>query len=133
MDMLYLVRIRLLNVINIQRLLLVFYYGRFGRTLDVMLDFSGRSIRTLGCEYDNLGRLSRTWGYNDDLSCSIAYNINGTATHRSTPFVTEDLWFGYGKVPQYSGKISGKDIYYGGNKQSYSYTYDKLGRLTDAV
>ena len=72
-------------------------------------------------------------GYNDDLSCSIAYNINGTATHRSTPFVTEDLWFGYGKVPQYSGKISGKDIYYGGNKQSYSYTYDKLGRLTDAV
>ena len=132
MDMLYLVRIRLLNVINIQRLLSVFYYDRFGRTLDVMLDFSGRSIRTLGCEYDNLGRLSRTWGYNDDLSCSIAYNINGTATHRSTPFVTEDLWFGYGKVPQYSGKISGKDIYYGGNKQSYSYTYDKLGRLTGA-
>lgn len=107
-------------------------YDRFGRTLDVMLDFSGRSIRTLGCEYDNLGRLSRTWGYNDDLSCSIAYNINGTATHRSTPFVTEDLWFGYGKVPQYSGKISGKDIYYGGNKQSYSYRYDKLGRLTEA-
>ena len=107
-------------------------YDRLGRTLDVMLDFSGRSIRTLGCEYDNLGRLSRTWGYNYDLSCSIGYNINGTATHRSTPFVTEDLWFGYGKIPQYSGKISGKDIYYGGNKQSYSYTYDKLGRLTVA-
>ena len=51
----------------------------------------------------------------------IFFTINGV-----------DNDYSYGLVPQYSGKISGKDIYYGGNKQSYSYTYDKLGRLTGA-
>ncbi|MDE5930054.1 MAG: hypothetical protein K2H03_06190, partial [Muribaculaceae bacterium] len=111
-----------------------FTNDHLGRPATESLKYGSRGFRTRSYSYNSLGQLYRTTGYGNDLSCTYSYNINGWLTQWSTPFVTERYAYGYSPMPSYSGKISMRQTSKGsGFCNQYVYSYDRLGRLTNAA
>ncbi len=90
--------------------------------------------------HDNLGRLTQA-DCNNLVTNSYAYDLHGwmkslSSTTGSVNLLTQDLYYADGSgTPLWSGNISSMRFQDSSNTNSYSgyrYTYDNLGRLTQA-
>ena len=100
---------------------------------------SGPSWALATCTYDGIGRLSSVTA-GGTLTRNVSYDIHGWQTGWETPYLSEILYYGEGgpsgTTPSYIGLITAKKMYTAGGRlkspDTYSYSYDRLGRLTAA-
>ncbi|MGM9865118.1 MAG: RHS repeat domain-containing protein [Muribaculaceae bacterium] len=100
---------------------------------------SGPSWTLAACTYDGIGRLSSVTA-GGTLTRTLSYDIHGWQTGWETPYLSEKLYYGEsgpsGTTPSYTGLITAKKMYTAGGRlkspDTYSYSYDRLGRLTAA-
>ncbi|MFD2581590.1 DUF6443 domain-containing protein [Pedobacter vanadiisoli] len=83
-------------------------------------------------EYNEIGQLSKKNLHNDSQATTFAYNERGWMKNSTSDQFSMELKYNDGTLPQFNGNISGQG-YTNGTANTFSYTYDRLNRLTNAV
>lgn len=117
-------------------------------TNDISVDRHGRPLASVLSEGDNgpswtlgaytyngIGRLSSViaggW-----LSRTMSYDIHGWLTYWESPYIFQTLYYGengpQNATPSYSGLMTAKSTQVG-EVATYTYSYDRMGRLTGAA
>lgn len=114
-------------------------YDHAGRLLTRTHSVNGSEPVTIAsCEYDEFGRLlSDSRNGNVALSTGYKYNIRSWMTGINSPLLDMSMDYGTGEhvdIPCFSGNISSLRWQAGdGRERVYSFRYDGLSRLTEAV
>ena len=69
----------------------------------------------------------------NQMTRSQSYDIHGWLKEWNTPFVSQQLRYADGANPSYSGRVSAKITGSYGSSDRCDYSYDRLGRLVEAV
>ena len=128
-----------------QDLLTQYTYDERGRLLSISRELDGIELAPVTYAYDTLGRLrSKTFGNADDNGYgteAFTYYIHGWATAINSLYNGSDLFreaLNYasvqkpGTAARWDGNIAEAAFTDPDGSQTYAYTYDGLGRLTDA-
>ncbi|KIA95220.1 hypothetical protein OC25_07870 [Pedobacter kyungheensis] len=83
-------------------------------------------------EYNEIGQLTKKNLHNDSQATTFAYNERGWMKNSTSDQFSLELKYNDGTLPQFNGNISGQN-YTNGTANSFSYTYDRLNRLTNAA
>src|SRR5690606_27303686 len=116
-------------------------YDHVGRLLAVRHTINDQdTVTLLKNEYNEIGQLKTKSVGGDALgsdfhsSTSYAYNERGWTVNTVSPYFSYTLKYNDGAVPQYNGNISEQHWGHGATTSStYSYSYDKLNRLTNGT
>ena len=116
-------------------------YDHVGRLLTVRHRINDQdTVTLLKNEYNEIGQLKTKSVGGDALSSgfhsstSYAYNERGWTVNTASPYFSYMLKYNDGAVPQYNGNISEQHWGHGATTSStYSYSYDKLNRLTNGT
>ncbi|AMQ00084.1 RHS repeat-associated core domain protein [Pedobacter cryoconitis] len=84
--------------------------------------------------YNELGQVYTKSLHNGLQTTTFSYNSRGWLTGSSAPLFALQLKYNDGSIPRYNGDITEQKWGTPGSLgKSYTYSYDKLGRLTDGV
>ncbi|MFD2581599.1 DUF6443 domain-containing protein [Pedobacter vanadiisoli] len=83
-------------------------------------------------EYNEIGQLNKRNLHNDSQATTFAYNERGWMKNSTSDQFSLELKYNDGTSPQFNGNISGQN-YTNGTANTFSYTYDRLNRLTNAA
>jgi RHS repeat-associated protein len=119
-----------------------FTYDHAGRQLSCRYTLSNNdsilsSVNLNTMTYDELGRMQQKTIHQSVLSGSFTYNIRGWLTSIASPVFNEQIYYQEaqsGQTPYYNGNISSISWgFCGRTDKAYSFSYDQLNRLTEAV
>lgn len=111
-------------------------YDHAGRLLRTTYQLNENNPVTLAdCIYDEVGRLKTDkHNGNANLKTDYAYNLRSWTKSITNPLFNQSLYYIDGTgTPCYSGNISSMTWKVGSAEKGYTFTYDGLSRLTDAV
>jgi RHS repeat-associated protein len=108
-------------------------YDHMGRKIATFENINSQGEVALNhLEYNEIGQLNKKNLHNDTQATTFAYNERGWMKNSISDQFSMVLKYNDGTLPQFNGNISGQD-YANGASNAFSYTYDKLNRLTNAV
>ncbi|NLB81597.1 MAG: hypothetical protein GX800_08330, partial [Clostridiaceae bacterium] len=121
--------------------LYTYYYDHAGRILKTTYKLNNGTTITLSDltngGYDELGRLISKKRHNGTDTESFEYNIRNQPTKIQSGTFVQNLYYTSnptgGVVRCYNGNIAQTNWTYGNTVNYYSYTYDELNRLEEAV
>jgi RHS repeat-associated protein len=106
------------------------HVGRKIATFENINNQGGIALNHL--EYNEIGQLSKKNLHNDSQATTFAYNERGWMKNSTSDQFSMELKYNDGTLPQFNGNISGQN-YTNGTANAFSYTYDRLNRLTNAA
>ena len=106
-------------------------YDRHGRPATGRLIYKDHIFNLGRTAYDRLGRLASTT-YEGEITRTQTYDLHGWLTEWSCKGLTQKLSYADSSNPSYTGRISSKQTSHDKKTDTYIYSYDLLGRLTDA-
>ncbi|MDQ0638329.1 RHS repeat-associated protein [Pedobacter sp. W3I1] len=110
-----------------------FEYDHMGRKIATFETINNQGEVALNhLEYNEIGQLNKKNLHNDTQATTFAYNERGWMKNSISDQFSMELKYNDSTLPQFNGNISGQD-YTNGASNAFSYTYDKLNRLTNAV
>ncbi len=108
-------------------------YDHVGRKIATFENINNQGEVALNhLEYNEIGQLNKKNLHNDTQATTFAYNERGWMKNSSSDQFSMELKYNDGILPQFNGNISGQD-YTNGASNAFSYTYDRLNRLTNAT
>ena len=106
-------------------------YDRHGRPATGRLIYKNHIFNLGRTAYDRLGHIASTT-YEGDITRSFTYDLHGWLAEWSCKGLTQKLSYADSSNPSYTGRISSKQTSHDKKTDTYIYSYDLLGRLTDA-
>jgi RHS repeat-associated protein len=108
-------------------------YDHMGRKIATFENINNQGEVALNhLEYNEIGQLAKKNLHNDIQATTFAYNERGWMKNSTSDQFSMELKYNDSTLPQFNGNISGQS-YTNGASNAFSYTYDKLNRLTNAV
>ncbi|MDQ0640950.1 RHS repeat-associated protein [Pedobacter sp. W3I1] len=108
-------------------------YDHMGRKIAAFENINSQGEVALNhLEYNEIGQLNKKNLHNDTQATTFTYNERGWMKNGISDQFSMELKYNDGTLPQFNGNISGQN-YTNGASNAFSYTYDKLNRLTNAV
>ncbi|MEH3111711.1 DUF6443 domain-containing protein [Pedobacter terrae] len=108
-------------------------YDHLGRKIATFENINNQGEIALShLEYNEIGQLSKKNLHNDSQATTFAYNERGWMKNITSDQFSMELKYNDGSLPQFNGNISGQN-YSNGTANTFSYTYDRLNRLTNAA
>ncbi|MFD2581341.1 DUF6443 domain-containing protein [Pedobacter vanadiisoli] len=108
-------------------------YDHAGRKIATFENINDKGEIALShLEYNEIGQLSKKNLHNDSQATTFAYNERGWMKNSTSDQFSMELKYNDGTLPQFNGNISGQG-YTNGTANTFSYTYDRLNRLTNAA
>ena len=110
-----------------------YQYDHAGRKLATFENINNQGEVALNhLEYNEIGQLTKKNLHNDSQATTFAYNERGWMKSSTSDQFSMELKYNDGTLPQFNGNISGQS-YINGAANAFSYTYDRLNRLTNAA
>jgi hypothetical protein len=108
-------------------------YDHMGRKIATFENINGQGDVALShLEYNEIGQLMKKNLHNDSQATTFAYNERGWMKSSTSNEFSMQLKYQDGSIPQWNGNISGQN-YTNGTANAFTYSYDKLNRLTNAT
>ncbi|MBO9675256.1 MAG: RHS repeat-associated core domain-containing protein [Sphingobacteriaceae bacterium] len=108
-------------------------YDHAGRKIATFENINDKGEIALShLEYNEIGQLSKKNLHNDSQATTFAYNERGWMKNSTSDQFSMELKYNDGTLAQFNGNISGQS-YTNGTANTFSYTYDRLNRLTNAA
>ncbi|MCX2491834.1 ParB N-terminal domain-containing protein [Pedobacter sp. PF22-3] len=108
-------------------------YDHVGRKIATFENINNQGDVALNhLEYNEIGQLSKKNLHNDSQATTFAYNERGWMKNSTSDQFSMELKYNDGILPQFNGNISGQN-YTNGTANAFTYSYDKLNRLTNAA
>ncbi|CAH0174436.1 tRNA nuclease WapA [Pedobacter sp. Bi126] len=108
-------------------------YDHMGRKIATFENINSQGEVALNhLEYNEIGQLNKKNLHNDTQATTFAYNERGWMKNSTSDQFNMELKYNDGTLPQFNGNISGQS-YTNGASNAFSYSYDKLNRLTNAT
>jgi len=108
-------------------------YDHMGRKIATFENINSQGEVALNhLEYNEIGQLTKKNLHNDAQATTFAYNERGWMKNSSSDQFSMELKYNDGSLPQFNGNISGQN-YTNGTANAFTYSYDKLNRLTNAA
>jgi RHS repeat-associated protein len=108
-------------------------YDHMGRKIAAFENINSQGEVALNhLEYNEIGQLNKKSLHNDTQATTFAYNERGWMKNSISDQFSMELKYNDSTLPQFNGNISGQS-YTNSASNAFSYTYDKLNRLTNAV
>ncbi|WP_280790427.1 DUF6443 domain-containing protein [Pedobacter petrophilus] len=108
-------------------------YDHVGRPIASFQSINGQTAVTVSHKvYNELGQLKEKRLHNDVQITGLAYNERGWMTGSTSNEFSMELKYNNGTLPQFNGNIANQ-IYTNGTSNTFTYSYDKLNRLTESA
>ncbi|MBB6240541.1 hypothetical protein HDC90_005224, partial [Pedobacter sp. AK013] len=108
-------------------------YDHAGRKIATFENINDKGEIALShLEYNEIGQLSKKNLHNDSQATTFAYNERGWMKNSTSDQFSMELKYNDGILAQFNGNISGQS-YTNGTANAFSYSYDRLNRLTNAT
>ncbi|MBB6236402.1 RHS repeat-associated protein [Pedobacter sp. AK013] len=108
-------------------------YDHVGRKIATFENINNQGDVALShLEYNEIGQLTKKNLHNDSQATTFAYNERGWMKNSTSDQFSMELKYNDGTLAQFNGNISGQS-YTNGTANAFSYSYDRLNRLTNAA